>query len=71
MTQRQVVLDTCMVIDIMEADIFAQKMRRRLRGKSIRFVLTDVVCREAKKVVDLMCTAYPQGFRDSLGGRWT
>ena len=38
-----------MVIDIMEADIFAQKMRRRLRGKSIRFVLTDVVCREAKK----------------------
>ena len=48
MTQT-IVLDSCVVIDIMEKPQFARKLRQSLRGKSLNFVLCDVVLSEVKR----------------------
>lgn len=46
----EIVVDTCVVIKVMESPSFAKWVRDQLKGKSIRVILLDVVCREAKKV---------------------
>ena len=55
MTQIQsIVLDTCVVIDIIEKPKIASGLKARLRGKSVNIVLCDVVLDEVRKVRGLM-----------------
>lgn len=50
-TQTQkIVLDTCLVIDLVEKPKFAFKFKDNLKGKSIKVVLCDVVLHELRKV---------------------
>ena len=44
MTQTQnIALDSCVVIDLMEKPKVASGMKARLRGKSVKIILCDVV----------------------------
>ena len=47
---QNVALDSCVVIDIMEKPKVAFGLKARLRGKSVRIILCDVVLREVKHV---------------------
>ncbi len=51
MNQTQnIALDSCVVIDIMEKPGVASGLKARLRGKSVRIILCDVVLGEVKRV---------------------
>jgi len=47
---QNIALDSCVVIDIMEKPGVASKLKARLRGKSIKIILCDVVLGEVKRV---------------------
>jgi predicted nucleic acid-binding protein len=49
-TIQKVALDSCVVIDIIEKQGFAYKLKNSLRGKSVRLVLCDVVLDEVQRV---------------------
>ncbi|MCE2507274.1 MAG: PIN domain-containing protein [Nitrosopumilaceae archaeon] len=51
MNQTQnIALDSCVVIDIMEKPKVASGLKARLRGKSVKIILCDVVLREVNRV---------------------
>ena len=51
MNQTQsIALDSCVVIDIMEKPGVAKSLKARLRGKSVKIILCDVVLGEVKRV---------------------
>ncbi len=51
MNQTQsIALDSCVVIDIMEKPKVASGLKARLRGKSVKIILCDVVLDEVKRV---------------------
>ena len=51
MNQTQnIALDSCVVIDIMEKPKVASGLKARLRGKSVKIILCDVVLGEVKRV---------------------
>ena len=47
---QNVALDSCVVIDIMEKPKVASGLKARLRGKSIKIILCDVVLTEVSRV---------------------
>ena len=47
---QKIALDSCVVIEIMEKPGVAQKLKARLRGKSIKIILCDVVLGEVRRV---------------------
>ena len=47
---QKIALDSCVVIDIMEKPGVASKLKARLRGKSIKIILCDVVLGEVRRV---------------------
>ena len=47
---QNVALDSCVVIDIMEKPKVASGLKARLRGKSIKIILCDVVLQEVRHV---------------------
>ena len=51
MNQTQnIALDSCVVIDIMEKPKVASGLKARLRGKSVKIILCDIVLGEVKRV---------------------
>ena len=51
MNQTQsIALDSCVVIDIMEKPKIASGLKARLRGKSVKIILCDVVLDEVRRV---------------------
>ena len=55
MTQIQsIVLDSCVVIDIIEKPKVASRLKANLRGKAINIILCDIVLDEVRKVRGLM-----------------
>ena len=51
MNQTQsIALDSCVVIDIMEKPKVASGLKARLRGKSVKIILCDVVLEEVRRV---------------------
>jgi predicted nucleic acid-binding protein len=50
MNQQNIALDSCVVIDIMEKPKVASGLKARLRGKSVKIILCDVVLGEVKRV---------------------
>ena len=51
MNQTQnVALDSCVVIDIMEKPKVASGLKARLRGKSVKIILCDIVLGEVRRV---------------------
>ena len=68
MQQQQVAIDTCTIVRVVRMPGFADRLRRKLRGKSIRVVLCDTVIGELKKVLGMdLVTA--QGLIRKLLGR--
>lgn len=49
-TVQKIMLDSCVVIDLMEKKGFANRLRSSLRGKSVQIVLYDVVLHEVERV---------------------
>ena len=47
---QSIVLDSCVVIDIMEKPKVASGLKARLRGKSVKIILCDVVLEEVRRV---------------------
>ena len=55
MTQIQsIVLDTCVVIDIIEKPKVASRLKANLRGKSVNIILCDIVLDEVRRVRGLL-----------------
>ena len=55
MNQTQnVVLDSCVVIDIIEKPKVASQLKAKLKGKSISIILCDVVLNEVRRVRGLL-----------------
>lgn len=51
MNQTQnIALDSCVIIDILEKPKVASELKVRLRGKSVKIILCDVVLEEVKRV---------------------
>ena len=50
MSEQAVVLDSCVVIDLMENPGVFNKFRAAMKGKSIRFILCDIVLNEVYRV---------------------
>ena len=51
MNQTQnIALDSCVVIDLMEKPKVASGLKARLRGKSVKIILCDIVLGEVKRV---------------------
>lgn len=50
MNQQTIALDSCVVIDLMEKPNVAFGMKARLRGKSVKIILCDVVLGEVRRV---------------------
>ncbi len=63
----QTILDTNVVIDIIEAPSRAQKMRAGIRGKQVRFVVCDTVLRELRRVRRWSADAVLAGLEKVLG----
>ena len=47
---QKIALDSCVVIDIIEKPKVASGLKARLRGKSVKIILCDVVLGEVKRV---------------------
>ena len=54
MNSQNVVLDSCVVIDIIEKPKVASKLKAKFRGKSISIILCDVVLNEVRRVRGLL-----------------
>jgi len=68
MTERQsVLLDSCVVIDIIEKPKVASRLKSNLRGKSVNIVLCDVVLDEVRHVRGLMPQVIVQKITQLLG----
>ena len=65
-TQR-IVLDSCVVIDIIEKPKVASRLKSNLRGKSVSIVLCDVVLDEVRHVRGLMPQVIVQKITRLLG----
>jgi len=50
MNTQNVVLDSCVVIDIIEKPKAASQLKAKLKGKSISIILCDVVLNEVRRV---------------------
>jgi hypothetical protein len=50
MNTQNVVLDSCVVIDIIEKPKVASKLKASFRGKSINIILCDIVLNEVRRV---------------------
>jgi hypothetical protein len=50
MNTQNVVLDSCVVIDIIEKPKVASKLKASFRGKSINIILCDVVLNEVRRI---------------------
>lgn len=50
MNNQNVVLDSCVVIDIIEKPKVASQLKAKLKGKSINIILCDVVLDEVRRV---------------------
>ena len=50
MNQTQIILDSCVVIDLIEKPKVASRLKAGLRGKSVKIVLCDVVLSEVYRV---------------------
>ena len=51
MNQKQnIVLDSCVVIDIIEKPKVASRLKASLRGKSVNIILCDIVLEEVNRV---------------------
>ena len=50
MNTQNVVLDSCVVIDIIEKPKVASQLKAKFRGKSISIILCDVVLNEVRRV---------------------
>jgi len=46
---QQVAFDTCTAINVFTRNGYAQNLRKKLRGKSLRIILCDMVIRELQK----------------------
>lgn len=49
-TIQRIALDSCVVIEIIEKQGFANKLKNSLKGKPVRLVLCDVVLNEVQRV---------------------
>ncbi|CAE6485953.1 PIN domain-containing protein [Candidatus Nitrosotenuis uzonensis] len=49
-TTQKIALDSCVVIEIIEKQGFAYKLKNSLKGKPVRLVLCDVVLNEVQRV---------------------
>lgn len=58
---QNIVLDSCVVIDVIEKKGIASRLRASLRGKSVRLVLCDVVLNEVRRVRGLDAAAVVSG----------
>lgn len=65
-TQR-IVLDSCVVIDIIEKPKVASRLKSGLRGKHVNIVLCDVVLDEVRRVRGLAPSAIVQKITRLLG----
>ena len=65
-TQR-IVLDSCVVIDIIEKPKVASRLKSNLRGKPVNIVLCDVVLDEVRHVRGLMPQVIVQKITQLLG----
>jgi len=65
-TQR-IVLDSCVVIDIIEKPKVASRLKSNLRGKSVSIVLCDVVLDEVRHVRGLAASVIVQKITRLLG----
>ena len=65
-TQR-IVLDSCVVIDIIEKPKVASRLKSNLRGKPVKIVLCDVVLDEVRHVRGLMPQVIVQKITRLLG----
>jgi len=54
MNTQNVVLDSCVVIDIIEKPKVASQLKAKLKGKSISIILCDVVLNEVRRVRGLL-----------------
>lgn len=54
MNPQNIVLDSCVVIDIIEKPKVASKLKAKLKGKSINIILCDVVLNEVRRVRGLL-----------------
>jgi len=50
MNTQNIALDSCVVIDIIEKPGVAKNLKSKLRGKSVKIILCDVVLGEVKRV---------------------
>ena len=68
MTQIQsIALDTCVVIDIIEKQKIASRLKANLRGKSVNIILCDVVLDEVRHVRGLMSHVVVEKITKLLG----
>ena len=65
-TQR-IVLDSCVVIDIIEKPRVASRLKSNLRGKPVKIVLCDVVLDEVRRVRGLAPSVIVQKIARLLG----
>jgi len=64
---QRIVLDSCVVIDIIEKPKVASRLKSNLRGKSVNIVLCDVVLDEVRHVRGLMPQVIVQKITQLLG----
>ena len=63
MNSQNVVLDSCVVIDIIEKPKVASQLKAKLKGKSISIILCDVVLNEVRRARGL----FPQEVISKVG----
>ena len=64
---QRIVLDSCVVIDIIEKPKVASRLKSNLRGKPVKIVLCDVVLDEVRHVRGLMPQVIVQKITRLLG----
>ena len=67
MNPQNVVLDSCVVIDIIEKPKVASQLKAKFRGKSISIILCDVVLNEVRCVRGLLSQEIVSKVRRLLG----
>jgi len=67
MNTQNVVLDSCVVIDIIEKPKVASQLKAKLKGKSISIILCDVVLNEVRRVRGLLSQEIVSKVRRLLG----
>ncbi len=67
MNTQNVVLDSCVVIDILEKPKVASNLKAKFRGKSISIILCDVVLNEVRHVRGLLVQEIVSKISRSLG----